>query len=233
MTATPAHPAAIHRTATLTRIRLNTRSRAVRRDLANPGSLHKTVMTLAPDALGDQPRRQAGLLFRLEHATPTTPLHLLVQSHQPPDLTRLPPTYGTSETRDLAPMFQALTARRRVRYRITANPCVRRKIPATDPLAAAATRYTAVPLQGDDALAWWQRKATLAGLALEAATLTPHPASRHPITSEKTPGTFRYALTRFDGTATVTDPDALRHALLAGVGRGKSYGAGLLSLAPA
>ncbi|MYV88995.1 type I-E CRISPR-associated protein Cas6/Cse3/CasE, partial [Streptomyces sp. SID1034] len=29
------------------------------------------------------------------------------------------------------------------------------------------------------------------------------------------------------------DPDALTHALLAGIGRAKPYGAGLLTLAPA
>jgi CRISPR system Cascade subunit CasE len=43
---------------------------------------------------------------------------------------------------------------------------------------------------------------------------------------------IRHALTRYDGIAVVTDPDALRRAVLGGVGRGKSYGAGLLSLAP-
>lgn len=44
---------------------------------------------------------------------------------------------------------------------------------------------------------------------------------------------MRHSLVRYDGTATVTDPDALRAAVLAGIGRGKPYGAGLLSLAPA
>lgn len=44
---------------------------------------------------------------------------------------------------------------------------------------------------------------------------------------------MRHSLIRYDGTATVTDPEALAAALLTGIGRGKSYGAGLLSLAPA
>ncbi|MFS8202560.1 type I-E CRISPR-associated protein Cas6/Cse3/CasE [Streptomyces sp. CWNU-52B] len=47
------------------------------------------------------------------------------------------------------------------------------------------------------------------------------------------PHVFRHQLTRFDGQATITDPDQLRHALLHGIGRAKAYGAGLLSLAPA
>jgi CRISPR system Cascade subunit CasE len=37
---------------------------------------------------------------------------------------------------------------------------------------------------------------------------------------------------RFDGVLEITDVDALRHALCRGVGRGKAYGCGLLTLAP-
>lgn len=222
-------------TATLIRIRLNLNSRDVRRILKYPGDLHQTVMTLAPESLGDNPRQQAGLLFRLEHAARTTPPTLLIQSRLPPDLTRLPVSYGTVETCDLTPMLTALTAGRRVRYRITANATVRRNLPDTD--ADARTRRTDVPLHGTDALDWWQRKATHAGLDPHTASLNPMRRSRRPITkdqgSDRQPDVFRHALTRFDGQATITDPDQLRHAVLSGIGRGKAYGAGLLSLAPA
>lgn len=227
------------RTATLTRIRLNLADRGVRRDLDRPGSLHKTLMLLAPEGLGDQPRRQAGLLYRLEHDTQQAPPTLLIQSRQPPSLHRLPRTYGTTQTRDLTPLLTALTTGRRVRYRITANPSVRRKV-VDDPFFNPQPRHKDIPLHGGDALAWWQRKATRAGLALEYAELTPllpsrHPTVRTPATNqqEKKPHVFRHALTRFEGLATITDPDQLRHALLTGIGRGKPYGAGLLSLAPA
>jgi CRISPR system Cascade subunit CasE len=36
----------------------------------------------------------------------------------------------------------------------------------------------------------------------------------------------------FEGVLTVDKPDALQHALCNGIGRGKSFGLGLLSLAP-
>ncbi|MEU2772893.1 type I-E CRISPR-associated protein Cas6/Cse3/CasE [Streptomyces sp. NPDC007162] len=226
-------------TATLTRIRLNRRSHAARRDLADAVSLHKTVMLLAPDNLGDHPRQKAGLLFRLEDATDTTPPTLLIQSHQPPDLTRLPDRYGTAETRPLRPMLQALTPGRRVNYRITANAsAVRRVLDDHQPVDHPHGRKV-IPLNGDDALAWWQRRAHQAGLALNTADATParfrrswkhHPGSTGG--SAHTPGPV-HALTRFDGLATITDPDQLSHALLTGIGRGKPYGAGLLTLAPA
>jgi CRISPR system CASCADE complex protein casE len=39
------------------------------------------------------------------------------------------------------------------------------------------------------------------------------------------------ALATFEGVLEVTDPDALRHGLVHGVGRGKAYGCGLMTLA--
>ncbi|MFJ1673228.1 type I-E CRISPR-associated protein Cas6/Cse3/CasE [Streptomyces bottropensis] len=224
-------------TVTLTRIRLNRNSRDVRRDLARSTSLHKTVMLLAPEGLGDNPRHKAGLLFRLEQATHHTPPTLLIQSQLPPDFSRLPHAYGTTETRDLTPMFQALATGRSVRYRITANASTRHKVLDGDPFFDTRPRHKDIPLYGDAALAWWQRKAAHAGLAPTSTDLTPVGAFRSPSTKKQTsdsaPHVFRHVLTRFDGVATITDPSQLCHALLAGIGRGKPYGAGLLSLAPA
>ncbi|MFJ9250289.1 type I-E CRISPR-associated protein Cas6/Cse3/CasE [Streptomyces sp. NPDC101776] len=226
-------------TATLTRIRLNRNSPDARRDLTQPHSLHKTVMLLAPESLGEHPRQEAGLLFRLEHATDHTPPTLLIQSQLPPDVSRLSRAYGTIQTRDLTPMLQALAAGRSVRYRITANASTRRKVKVldADPFFDPEVRHKDVPLHGDDALAWWQRKAAHAGLSLTSTDLIPVGPFRSPVrkrhNAHSEPDVFRHALTRFDGTATITDPDQLRHALLTGIGRGKPYGAGLLSLAPA
>jgi CRISPR system Cascade subunit CasE len=230
-------PETLTTTATLTRIRLNRRSRAVRRDLTDTAHLHKTVMLLAPNGLGEHPRNKAGLLFRLEDTTDDTPPTLLIQSHQPPGLTRLPPDYGSAETRALHPMFQALTPGRAVRYRITANAsAVRRVLDGHQPVNNKHGGKT-VALYGDDALAWWQRRAHQAGLALTTTDTTPARFRRPrpafgPGETGHTPGPS-HVLTRFDGIATITDPEQLRHALLTGIGRGKSYGAGLLSLAPA
>ncbi|TCR11400.1 type I-E CRISPR-associated protein Cas6/Cse3/CasE [Streptomyces sp. BK205] len=236
---TSAPTAALTTTATLTRIRLNRRSPAARRDLADAVSLHKSVMLLAPDDLGDNPRQQAGLLFRLEDATNDTPSTLLIQSHQPPDLTRLPRHYGSTETRPLHPMFQALTPGRAVRYRITANASAARRVLADHQPVDNKHGKKIVALYGDDALAWWQRRAQQAGLTLTTTDITParfprkrsRPADKPG--EQDTPAGPVHVLTRFDGLATITDPVQLRHALLTGIGRGKPYGAGLLTLAPA
>ncbi|WP_405849150.1 type I-E CRISPR-associated protein Cas6/Cse3/CasE [Streptomyces sp. NBC_01518] len=226
-------------TVTLTRIRLNRNSPDARRDLTHPHSLHKTVMLLAPESLGEHPRQKAGLLFRLEQAIEDTPPTLLIQSQLPPDFSHLPRAYGTTQTRDLTPMFRALATGRSVRYRITANASTRRKVKVLDgdPFFDPEARHKDVPLHGDDALAWWQRKAVHAGLSLTSTDITPVGPFRRPVRKRQNAHSesdvFRHVLTRFDGIATITDPDQLRHALLTGIGRGKPYGAGLLSLAPA
>jgi CRISPR system Cascade subunit CasE len=185
-------------------------------------------MHLLPDHLGPQPRHAAGLLFRLE-PHPRHPV-LLIQTTSPPDLTRLPDGYGTADTRDLTPLLTALTPGRAVHYRITANPSVRNR-PARHATATGQDPRPPGKISGlhhEAALAWWQRRASQAGITLHNATATPCAYRRRDHTS----GPY-HTLTRFEGTAYITDPAALAAAVCTGIGKGKPYGAGLLSLAPA
>ncbi|KUL27364.1 type I-E CRISPR-associated protein Cas6/Cse3/CasE [Streptomyces regalis] len=219
-------------TATLTRIRLNPASRAVRRDLADRVQLHKTLMRLTPGTPSPHPRRDAGLLFRLE-TDPDEPT-LLVQTTRPPNLAGLPAHYGTTATRDLTPVLAALQPGRRVRYRITATPV--RHTPGTpygQRLDGTVLRRRGIPtaLDGTAAAAWWQRRAGQAGLDLDDITLTPRTFELSTL-SARLPG-LDHHLIRFDGHARITDARLLAEAVCRGIGRAQSYGAGLLSLAPA
>ncbi|MGI5473348.1 type I-E CRISPR-associated protein Cas6/Cse3/CasE [Streptomyces sp. CA-132043] len=214
-------------TAALTRIHLNLNHPVVRRDLADRVGLHKTLMRLAPDPHGPHPRQQAGLLFRLEHHHQPS---LLIQTTHPPHLDGLPTRYGTVQTRDLAPVLHHLRAGQTVLYRITAAPTRHKPAPVYGhrpdgtPLRPRGIR---TPLRDpDDALAWWHRQAAVAGLTLTFATLTPRPFPRRDRDSPY------HVLVQFDGHATIADPHALAAALCSGIGQGKPYGAGLLSLAP-
>ena len=211
--------------ASLTRIQLNPRHPAVRKDLADAVGLHKTVMRLAPQHLGEHPREQAGILFRLDEDQ--SGAVLLVQTADLPDLTQLPTGYGHTDTRDLSPMFKALTPGIHVRYRIAANAAKRLR-PAAEQEAAGRSHGKVVPLHGEEAAAWWRRRSAEAGLDVHTVLATDLRPAR-----SRAGGGPRHELTRFDGTATVTDPAALTAALITGIGKGKPYGAGLLSLAPA
>ncbi|MEU3466090.1 type I-E CRISPR-associated protein Cas6/Cse3/CasE [Streptomyces sp. NPDC006733] len=210
--------------AILTRIAVNRGHRLARADLADRSGLHKTLMRLLADPTGPTPRKTGGLLFRLE--TGTDPV-LLVQTAGPPDLAALPAGYGTADTRDLTPMLSALVPGLQVYYRITAAPTAYRPSTPPDPSTGRRPRGTLIYLKDHQALAWWQRRAPAVGLQLtEPIQATPRafPTSQRPAP--------HYRLTQFDGTATITDPAVLATALHDGIGKGKPYGAGLLTLAP-
>ncbi|MFH9044532.1 type I-E CRISPR-associated protein Cas6/Cse3/CasE [Streptomyces sp. NPDC017966] len=208
--------------AALARIRLNPHSRAVQRDLRNATDMHRTLMRLVPDGLGGSPRQAAGLLYRLD--VTDTFSTLLVQATAL-DPTRLPDDYGHADVKDLTPVFNALQKGLAVRYRIVVNPVKTERLS----LENKGRRGKRIALTGPDADQWWARRALEAGLHLTTALPTLVAA----VHGGDSAAAVRHHLVRYDGTATVTDPDALAEAVLVGIGRAKSYGAGLLSLARA
>jgi len=203
-------------TAWLTQIIPDYRNGQVRKDLRDVMAMHKRVMTLVPDALGDQARRQAGVLYRIEESARGP--RILIQTRIRPELGRLPAGYGQAATRELGPLLAWLSPGAMVRYRITANTCKRK---------SRSTRIVA--LRGSAADEWWTSRAPGCGLTLQS--LLPH-ALDDAVGGPDRENGIRHAATRFDGVASVADPGALEEAILVGVGRGKSHGCGLLSIAP-
>lgn len=197
------------------------RHREVRRDLGDANRLHQRLMRLVPDDIGADARNLAGLLFRVEPGRAST--RLLVQSRLEPDTDRLPPGYTRAETRKLGPFLDRLTTGATVHYRLAANTAKR------GGRNAGPDEGKIIPLRGTAADDWWTRRASGCGLDLRSLTGTP----LDDLTGRRNNGQqVRHALTRFDGLAVITNPDAARRAVLDGVGRARSYGAGLLSLAP-
>ncbi|MBT2207277.1 type I-E CRISPR-associated protein Cas6/Cse3/CasE [Actinomadura sp. NEAU-AAG7] len=206
----------------ITQIIPNTRDRAVLKDLRDATHLHRRIMTLFPEGLGTQARHQAAALFRLEEQP--TGFGILVQSGIKPVLANLPTGYGTARTKSLTPLLGRLSEGVNVHYRIIAN--------ATSKLGKNTTAgrpKQVVPLTGTDLDHWWQRQAATAGLVLHSLHSSPLPSA----TGRRGDARMTHARTRFDGTATVTDPQALTERIRTGIGRGKSFGCGLLTIAPA
>lgn len=208
-------------TAWLVRLIPDQRHPRVQQDLVDAVKLHHRVMSMLPDDLGPNARHQAGVLYRLEHTRAGA--RLLVQTRTQPELDRLPAPYHDAHTRELDPLLDTLRPGLTVAYRLAANTCKRLG------RHAGPREGKAVALTGPDADQWWTTRAPRCGLRLHTVVSRPIPA--HSGWREGT-GRLRHAVTQFDGIATIADPTPLREALLGGVGRARSYGCGLLSIAP-
>ncbi|MET9796262.1 type I-E CRISPR-associated protein Cas6/Cse3/CasE [Nocardiopsis alba] len=208
----------------ITQIQPALRSREARRDLGSAVGMHHRLMSLFPDGAGQNARQTFGVLFRVED-TPRGP-QILLQSNTEPELSRLPMHYGANQTKELSPLLDALEAGRYVRYRIAAN-AVRRPGHTTK---AKNDVNSVVPLLGKEAEEWWIRQAEASGLTIHRLGSQTLDAAR----GERKEGQhkIRHARTLFEGTARITDACLLRERTITGIGRGKAYGCGLLSLAP-
>lgn len=211
-------------TATLTKIVANPSHQHVRQDLRDVQRMHHVLTTLAcrPE-FGPSSRSAAGLLYRVEHTA--TGVHILMQSTTQPDRDRLIPGYDFVGSTDLGPLLDHLDTGVRVRYRIVANPT------KSSP-RGSGQRGELRPLIGEEALGWWERKAHDSGLKLDSIESTRNAK----LTGNRNKGGQHARLvittTTFEGTAVLTDPPAVRDAILTGIGRGRAYGCGLLSIVP-
>jgi len=230
----------------LSRIVLDPRSRAVRRDLADCAAMHTTVMSAFPK--NDGPARAAfGVLHRVDPHPRGGPSALLVQSRVEPDWSRLPaPDYALrlpgQENPSVKPIdaaYDAIVAGDVLRFRLRANPTrrldARRVSSETDHLAGKRVAL----LTDDERLTWLRRKAETVGIDLLAVRQAPDVldvlVAPGGVVTGRRPGSARglaFAAVRFDGHLRVTDPAALRRAIEDGIGPAKAYGFGLLSVAP-
>ncbi|AYN40143.1 type I-E CRISPR-associated protein Cas6/Cse3/CasE [Streptomyces dangxiongensis] len=217
MTTSTASTQTVH----LARLHLQARSRDVHRDLKDASRLHTTIQALFPDALGAAPRTATNTLYRIEREQ--TGAQLLIQSTLPINRNALPSGYTSQvEYRDLTPLLNWVAGGRVVRFRIDGNPIKSVPVPG-------GGRGRRVPVSGEEALAWWERQAARAGLTNELVLDLPQPDV---LGSRSEAKRIRLRAIRFEGVATVTDPEALRAAIITGIGQGRAYGLGLLSIAP-
>lgn len=222
----------------LSRLILNPRSRAVQRDLADIQEQHRTLMTAFPPAPAGQAAREAyGVLYRLEEDRRRGRLTLLVQSLVLPDWSRLPSDYLLADTSEENPavkevghIYQAITAGAVFAFRLRANPT--RKIDTKSGPDGRRRHGRRVELVREaDQIAWLQRQGQERGFAL----LSVRVSGLNKNQGHRRAGAARLTLASlvFEGLLRVTDPQQfLVRALCQGIGPGKAYGCGLLSLAP-
>lgn len=204
----------------------------VRRDLANPYNMHRTLCRAAvtgQDQLTHFLWRHESLSKRTDGSSPV----LLVQSNAPMEWNALSTGYLLSCQERRWDPASVLQRGRRVAFRLRANPTVHRvpqsEFSATMPGQTARGRRKRLGLWREaDQLEWLQRKAQQVGLAAVEAGVSQ--AERLRCRKGDTSITLASAL--FDGRAVIADPLALVAGLHSGIGHGRMLGHGLLSLSP-
>ena len=223
----------------LTRAYLNPRRRGAIRLLGNPQRLHAAVLAgFPPLPAGER------VLWRLDTDKPSQPILWIVSPYQP-DLTHLTEQAGWPasdapqwETRPYKSLLKRLDTGQRYAFRLTANPT--RTLPPTEP-GARGKRVEHVTVAHQTV--WLLAQAHRAGFRV-LANSTHLPGTEEPalqlqlrdrgkisFTKKDHNGTITIARVTYEGMLEVTDPEALRGALTAGIGRARAYGCGLLTLA--
>lgn len=226
----------------LSKLLINVYSREFRRDHADIRQMHRTVMSGYPDLPDDSPARQSyGVLWRLDLRSRGFVQY--VQSVGKPDWSRLPGDYLSepAQIRSLQPLLDLIHPGRRFAFRLVANP-VRTIARSSDrPLAESGKRTRGIKValrDPQEQLEWLLPQGERHGFVIPAVASGRPDAAPSPcltLTSRRRPGD-RGAITiepvRFEGHLVVTDAAMFTDALRTGIGRGKAYGCGLISLAP-
>lgn len=244
----------------LSQLVLNPRSRRVRRDLANCHELHRTILQAFPQVEDDAPnaREHFGVLYRVESMPRTGALRVLVQSRTQPDwsvLDAIDPHYLLNPggvCKSIAAAYDRVQAGDEFVFRLRANPTrrVHTRLKPDDPLKGKRVELQ----REEDQLAWLQRKGENGGFALQAVRAIHDDsgaverlfdralehgkgiADVRSIPETKARGRkggnkLHFGSVLFEGRLRVTEPDCFRRALQNGIGTGKAYGFGLLSIA--
>ena len=197
-------------------VRINDIDSAARRDLSDRNLMHKRVMSMFGHSASDTFRRDANILWRVDDDVDG--MFLFVTSTLGPDHARLPETWGTLWGRyNYSDYLQRISDGDRVHFEIAANPTRVKTTPRGK---------TREPLTGEDATNWWTRRAEQAGLRVEESATRENPLD----SIARFDSTFALATTEFHGVGTVTDAELLHRATVEGIGRGKAYGLGMLTV---
>lgn len=230
----------------LSRLIVDLRQRDVQRDLADCHQLHDRLMRAFPAAPSpDNPREHFGVLYRIEQLGDLPLARLLVQSEHVPNWAALPARYlgpapeghSNPAVRPLEESYQRLAEGMRLRFRLRANPT--RRVSDRSTVEDPRWRGKRIELRSDaDRIAWLERKGRDHGFRpVQVRVETEQPIAEVRIGDAPKQygrqGTSRlsFGVALFDGLIDVTDVAQFREALDRGIGSGKAFGFGMLSIA--
>lgn len=204
----------------LTQLLLNPAHAEARRDLADAYQMHRTLSrAFATSADMPVPR----FLWRVEHErVPGACSSVLLQADRPGHWHHLGEAGGyllKAACEKQVDVDRVITQSQRCRFRLRANPSVKRDGKRWGLHDEAAQ------------LAWLHRQGERLGFAVQGADVSQRERMR--VSQPRYQQRITVDSVQFDGLLCVVDAALLRPALLSGMGPAKALGLGMLSLAPA
>jgi len=242
----------------LSKLILNPMDRMVWRDRGDCCQMHRTIMRAFPEKQGgESPRAAYDVLYRLEIHEKKGVVILYVQSAIEPDWSHLISTgylkkcdrMDNPAVKEIARPLGEITEGMILRFRLLANP-TKKIVTATKEEREVGIKKNGkrvALLRMEEQVDWLRRKAKISGFQLldvSTGNGVPDVTTSGIITEagykqadkEKNKEKYDRLFFRgvvFDGRLCVKDKDRFLHTVRKGIGSGKAYGFGLLSLAPA
>lgn len=234
----------------LTKMILNPLCKQVRIDLGNPQELHRTVSKAFPESenqerlpkhLRETPRNKFDILHRLDVDRRRAKAVLLVQSKIEPDWSFLPADYAEEiSCKSVHGQYSKIENGMTLLFRLQANPSKRDKTKFDAEKPKQRRRFAL--FRDEDRIEWLARQGERTGFRLANIKVSPTQAINNAASVEEGKIVFRksrnaeriiFGSVVFEGVLQVTDAEKFQaEALQKGIGAGKAYGFGLLSVAP-
>lgn len=213
----------------LTRMHLNPRRRQTLRMSRDPQIMHAAVASSFPPSA--EPGR---VLWRLDESPSRS--SLLIVSKEVPSLEHVQEQAGweterTWETRDYSPLLSRIRIGQEFGFRLTANPV---HVVAEPDGTSKRRAHVSVKYQTE----WLLQRAERMGVEFvpsvpnDLESAAPRITGRETLRFNRRNSKVTLARVTYEGVIKVVDAPALRETLTSGVGRGKAYGCGLMTLAP-
>ncbi len=204
----------------LSRVALDVHKRSTMVALANPQQFHGAVEQAF---VGERRRR----LWRLDQLGEQ--LYLLLLSEDTPNLTQMAEQFGTGEmpeTKDYTPLLERIKAGTVWTFRLTANPTKSVPNPKEHTKRGKVCAHITTEFQEK----WLLERAEKHGFQLNPHGFTVMQCQWRRFQKAHKGRPVSLLSVTYEGVLEVTDAEKFRQVLIEGIGRGKAYGLGMMTV---
>ncbi len=206
----------------LSKVILDIRHPSARQALSDANDMHRNLMAgFVMDSDLEMPRAEKSVLYRVIEKRDQ--IYLLVSSNEKPNPAELAKRgLNTDETmiRDVSSLREKLSAGRLLRFELLASPCKK--------LGGEANGRRFFLQTAEERLNWLKRKGEQGGFEVLFADET---GARVDVVGRREGKQVKNSAVLFSGLLRITDAEAFWASYTCGIGPGKAYGLGMLTIA--